>query len=986
MTYSRPTTSTVNALSLPTPFQPLSAPGRQEVSVTPNGRLFDNTNPAQAGANAGKDAAAIGSFLSSIIKPGAEIYKGYLQEQGNTQAGEFLQKVNVESLYAAGNEDQRNMLRSLNPFAQEAVQQAAARGSVRSYMEMLAVNRASNKLLSDPNATGEQVAKAEASAKRRALDGSGLVNLPPGLVAQFAPSLAEAEAGLRGETYKARYANQVANDENKLREGFQSDFVVMDTNRRRSLLSLQQTGSGDEVKKALADNVKWAQGNLDDQIKGGLLTAEKVTELYWGGMSAEIKKRSAANDFDGLESLFEVLGKLVGTEVKAAGGPNIWAIPLGGGGSVKERLDDARASLRPAMQEWEQKQLVASFGEDMVLAAQGDPSAMLRATSRLGELTSNPAALREVVSTMGQVQAFHRTPTDAQLATQEQLTVQMNDPNRDRRSFASAINASNMTLEQKIRMQSANTQPTDPIIGLVSTAGNYAGDELNQAASYIFQGLVKSGKYAGKMDADSVGAEVKRIALDLRIKVTKATEAGIRASMDSGKDVGSSDALAIYREQLTKTRDGEFQKLKVDPPTVKSPSAQVVDDFNFAQDKLYQTRGVPTIGAFSPRVIAASKAAGIPQDYRNVSRFFMTQLRAARDANGKPMFPEPDKMWQQVVEQSKRRPQVPGRAPTPASRPSGGWEPSPQSPAKNGFESLYRMLNPEPAPLPPKGKGGGPTSSAKSGGSTSQAKAQDKPLAVQLLAKGLEIIGGAIAAPASAAEFPGGEAPRGRSGRIPMEPMRNAEALPELAALWRGHQAMGPRTPALPQLAANMPAQPVGMAISSDRHPIFLAIGIAEGTRTASGGYTQAYYGHTDPADGNNNAGTVSGGGARGGGGSPQAVDRKWMGVLTQKQMQVAPLLQRLGVPANSVAYNRLMFNALDLAVQAPLTFPDFLRKLPAVIAQGMTIEAIAKARADSYINPSTGRLEAGGFGNNYSRLLADQRSRAGAFDYKRRL
>jgi hypothetical protein len=110
------------------------------------------------------------------------------------------------------------------------------------------------------------------------------------------------------------------------------------------------------------------------------------------------------------------------------------------------------------------------------------------------------------------------------------------------------------------------------------------------------------------------------------------------------------------------------------------------------------------------------------------------------------------------------------------------------------------------------------------------------------------------------------------------------------------------------------------------------------------------------------------------------------MATLTQKQMQVAPLLQRLGVPVNSVAYNRLMFNALDLAVQAPLAYIDFIKKLPSVISQGMTIEAIAKARADSFINPQTGRLDAGGFGNSYSRLLADQRSRAGAFDYKRRL
>jgi len=96
-------------------------------------------------------------------------------------------------------------------------------------------------------------------------------------------------------------------------------------------------------------------------------------------------------------------------------------------------------------------------------------------------------------------------------------------------------------------------------------------------------------------------------------------------------------------------------------------------------------------------------------------------------------------------------------------------------------------------------------------------------------------------------------------------------------------------------------------------------------------------------------------------------------------------LLQRMGIPQNSVGFNRLLFNALDLAVQAPAALPDFLKRLPRIVQAGVTIEAIAKARADSFFNPATGRLEAGGFGNNYARLLADQRSRAGTFDYRRR-
>ena len=89
----------------------------------------------------------------------------------------------------------------------------------------------------------------------------------------------------------------------------------------------------------------------------------------------------------------------------------------------------------------------------------------------------------------------------------------------------------------------------------------------------------------------------------------------------------------------------------------------------------------------------------------------------------------------------------------------------------------------------------------------------------------------------------------------------------------------------------------------------------------------------------------------------------------------------QMGLPTGTVAFNRLMFNLLDLTIQAPLAAEDLLGNLKG----DYSIEGIAKARADSFINPVTGRLEAGGFGNSYNRLFTDQRSRAGAFDYKAR-
>ena len=158
---------------------------------------------------------------------------------------------------------------------------------------------------------------------------------------------------------------------------------------------------------------------------------------------------------------------------------------------------------------------------------------------------------------------------------------------------------------------------------------------------------------------------------------------------------------------------------------------------------------------------------------------------------------------------------------------------------------------------------------------------------------------------------------------------------------------MSLKTQALPQVASASTVRRVPIAITNDKHSYFVAIGIAEGTRTASGGYTKAYYGHRDPGDGNANRGTVSGGRGAMRGMSPQQVDRVWMGTLTRMASAMAPRLQALGLMPNTQGWNRLMFNILDLRVQAPAALRDatgFLSKIPKLIQQGLTVEAIAKA------------------------------------------
>jgi len=216
-------------------------------------------------------------------------------------------------------------------------------------------------------------------------------------------------------------------------------------------------------------------------------------------------------------------------------------------------------------------------------------------------------------------------------------------------------------------------------------------------------------------------------------------------------------------------------------------------------------------------------------------------------------------------------------------------------------------------------------------------------------------------------------------------PLENAtpESLQALRDTWPKRN-VSIETPPLPQVAAATPSRYVPNAITNDKHEIFVLIGVAEGTRTAGGGYTRNYYGHSDGGDGNNNRGTVSGG--RNNSLNPQQVDRKWMAILTQRMGQVAPALRAVGLQPGTVGYNRMMFNVLDLTVQSPLAVQGLLGQLGNLRQQSFTVEAIAKARADAFFNPQTGRLEASGFNNNYKVLFKDQRSRAGVFDYRSRL
>lgn len=162
---------------------------------------------------------------------------------------------------------------------------------------------------------------------------------------------------------------------------------------------------------------------------------------------------------------------------------------------------------------------------------------------------------------------------------------------------------------------------------------------------------------------------------------------------------------------------------------------------------------------------------------------------------------------------------------------------------------------------------------------------------------------------------------------------------------------------------------------ASPDSPGSVAIGMAEGTRTLDGGKTQNWDGHYDPAWLNHRVGNPFNMGtfscqtceARDAASADEELLTTRLRPKAREIFEKHPDLTRLEKLA-----------VVDALVQAPKTTYGDTATLPSLLKQyrgqeGSEVEAVAKARAESFVSPVSGRLEAGGFGNNRSRLDADQ-------------
>ena len=150
-------------------------------------------------------------------------------------------------------------------------------------------------------------------------------------------------------------------------------------------------------------------------------------------------------------------------------------------------------------------------------------------------------------------------------------------------------------------------------------------------------------------------------------------------------------------------------------------------------------------------------------------------------------------------------------------------------------------------------------------------------------------------------------------------------------------------------------------------------VGAAEGTRTATGKRTKAYYGHRDPGNGVWNLGTFS---YQHGARSPEEADQKQLARLERQGHTIAQQARRKALQLSL----QESLNALDLANQAPRAALDtggYVDRLAEARQQGLAEEqAILWARTHAYLDPRTQRWDAPGLGNTYGGIRHDQRRR----------
>ena len=969
--YSRPQTDTVSALEkIPTAAE-IEIIGSSKTKISENGRVIDKRDPAQLYRNGVARASEVTNFIEGLTKVADKIVPDLLTKQAYNQVGELLKTQDPVQLIRSGNEEQRALVRSLSPQAQDILNDTAAQGAVRLYQDTFAAEQTKRlSILQSPTASQEDKVRALNDAKSTALEASGIGAMRPENLVKYAGTLSQIDAALQGLNYKETLKTQDANDKTIWRNGLKSTLLQMTEDR--TTLAIQ----GEDALKAyiLGDGTAERPGlkkhfEAEIQRTSARYTPLEQAELWNTTIREETARLRGLGLYDQAEDYLRTVVSLDALGVNTPAGVPFMQQTLSNGYSLKYTVDALRKELEGEAKTYRRQQAIETSREAIGAALRGDETARAQFQNSLSQLKTADEMLA-AASAFNQADSIGSQPTDEQMRRAAELRFEIGQEGADPKKMWERVKAAGLTPEQTYNLAGTIQQGSSGATSLVSNVRNYLADEIGAAGNQIAQSL-------GTTDE----ATARTLTRDLNNAASRATEQRIGALQQQGQQVNPDQARDIFRNELEAIRNTRIKEARAaSSPYQDTNDRRVATELQQFGESVKASNGEVTVMSFPGQVRTGfqKRFPGRQMTVPALEKYMLERMEGVKNGDGKPVYADPSKTLQQIIKKEEQRAvtTVPLDQRTTVQQRLLGKE------GDRALRQLQQWMFPVSTPSTGAPSTGAspvkPQEKPAANGPQSRAQPQRQNPAVAMVTNGLSAVANVFTPPAAAATRTAME------GQGQTQQVQNAspEAVEMLAKLWAKREPLRMDTPPLPQVAAQTPVQMVGAAINNAMHPIFVAIGIAEGTRTPSGGYTSAYYGHRDPGSGAWNKGTVSGQNAP----NAQLVDRQWMARLSATSTRLAPVLQRLGVAPGTQGYNRLLFNVLDLTVQAPAAAQDFIQKIPQVVRQGASIEAIAKARADSFINPATGRLEAGGFGNSYSRLLADQRSRAGAFDYKRRI
>jgi hypothetical protein len=914
---------------------------------------LDNRSASQVLQNGQARAAEVTNFIEGLTKVATPLIKDQLTKQANQQVGELLATQDpVALMRSSASPEQRALLRQLSPQARDIIENQAAQGAVTMYAQTYEAERARRlSTLQSTTASPEEKAKAAADAKAAALEASGITQMPAGALAQYGDTLAKVDAELQGRDYKATAEQADKEAKTKWKTGIRGSLLQLTKWR------LDVAGGGDEKQ------IRESMGNFRDAFENDIVknsaagTPQEQAQLWGEAFLEEVQRLKAAGQYEDAMNLIGTMESLVELGPKAPSGIAFFDQKLSDGRTLSYVISSTSDALEDDYKKFQNEQALEQNVDIIQRAAMGDPEARVGFQNALQGMTAQQTLT--LMSAFGQAENFGQSPSPRQEQIEADLRFRIAQGVADPEKMWAEAKASGLTPGQLKGLAGQIVKGSNESTALVANARQYLGQEVQAATELI-------ARSAGIADEEGVS----RIGRDLFTAASRATEQRIERLQASGQNVTTDQAKDLFRNELEAIRNTRLKEAGDLKSTYNNtPDRRVATELQQFQQNLQRSGGNVTVQSFPSSVVQGYKAAfpNAPVTQSALEKYFMSRMQQIKDGEGKPVYRNPQKTLQEIIKRG-RGVDTSNGASRYADSIGGALGSSPMGALLQKTQELIKGTQSAIEGL----RGGDQEKPSPTG----QQSAKPKPKPQQtnpgmaLVNSGLQLVANVITPPAAAATLQDNPT------------VINDQALATFGKVWKKQQRVDIRTEPLPQVSATAQVGMAPLRITSDRHPMFVAIGISEGTRTANGGYTKAYYGHRDPGNGVWNVGTVSGQQ----GGSPASSDRRWMANLTSQSVSVAPILQRLGLQPGTQGWNRVLFNVLDLTVQAPAAARDFIAKLPQVMRQGASIEAIAKARADSFINPATGRLDAGGFGNSYNRLFADQRSRAGVWDYRRRI